>query len=342
MLQITPVAGSGEHLSIRFKLALCIQGITLTVINRSEFTTTDEKHLLHWIALRMPSPEHPRKGNKEYQDLCNDASVGPPSTEPLSALNHCTVLQTDHNQWAKRHPWSSWRQHYIDNQERLDPEIAALVLSKYPPDRLGKGHAPIRGQKGRSRRNRRTMDCEPDEEYIDGVYDNDVERENEPLPHARRRAGGQQHVARQGRRNVAMPEEEEEGGGEEEGEEGQEGQEYEQDRTEQQNAEGEQEQWYEQGQGDEQGQEYEVQAEDYQIEAQEYEQVPEQVLHKRPREFMVSRFLCPNSSLRRSFVCPSNDARLSALIYTFSSTYCLYYGIAEQSRTTLEYSTHTR
>lgn len=284
--------------SIRFGLNLCIRGIKLMAINRStreEFTPTDEKHLIDWIALRMPSPEHPRKGNKEYQELCRYASVGPLSPEPLLALNHYSVLQTNHNQWAKRHPWRSWREHYIKNQKKLDPEIAALVLSKYPPDRLGKGHAPMRGQKGRSRRNRRTMDREPDEEYIDGVYDNDVERENEPLPHARRRAGGQQHVARQGRRNVAMPEEEEEGGGEEEGEgeEGQEGQEYEQERAEQQNAEGEQEQWYEQGQGDEQGQEYEVQAEEYQIQVQEYEQV----LHKRPREYKVSRFLCSPTKL---------------------------------------------
>ncbi|EIM82284.1 uncharacterized protein STEHIDRAFT_124468 [Stereum hirsutum FP-91666 SS1] len=224
---------------------------------RVAFTPEDERNLVNWIALRMPYPEHPRMGDKEYQDLCKYAS-------------------TNHNQWAKRHPWRSWRERYRAHQERLDQDIADVV-AKYPPDTHAKGMAPMTGQKGRSRRGRRELHRESDEEYIEGVYDNTMATENEPQPHTRQRPSRRQHIAprdnRNGRHNDTMPEAEEE--------EEQEQEEQEQEGREQEvEVEGQEEgQESEQVEEHDQDEEYE-QNEEHEAE-HEHEQAPVQASLKR-------------------------------------------------------------
>lgn len=59
---------------------------------RVEFTPEDERNLVNWLALRMPYPEHPRMGNKEYKDLCKYASVGTLPPNDLFVLKrHCLL-----------------------------------------------------------------------------------------------------------------------------------------------------------------------------------------------------------------------------------------------------------
>ncbi|KAI0761488.1 hypothetical protein BD413DRAFT_242669 [Trametes elegans] len=78
---------------------------------RTEYTPEDEDLLAQYIAKYNPLPKG-RQGNLLYQKLCENAERKWP--------------------WADRHPWQSWREHYIRNCERLDKRIAFYVKQASP------------------------------------------------------------------------------------------------------------------------------------------------------------------------------------------------------------------
>ncbi|EJD53634.1 hypothetical protein AURDEDRAFT_156874 [Auricularia subglabra TFB-10046 SS5] len=70
---------------------------------RNEYTPADDYELSKYIAHKFPDQTQPgRAGNKLYRDLCDDVET---------------------YTWAARHPWSSWREHYIKNRDSFDRRI---------------------------------------------------------------------------------------------------------------------------------------------------------------------------------------------------------------------------
>ncbi|KAJ3502816.1 hypothetical protein NLJ89_g8717 [Agrocybe chaxingu] len=71
-------------------------------LSRNPYTESDDENLVRYIAKHNPGGEG-RQGNKLYQNLQENASGKWP--------------------WAKRHPWSSWRERYKKNQVYFDRKI---------------------------------------------------------------------------------------------------------------------------------------------------------------------------------------------------------------------------
>ncbi|KZW04193.1 hypothetical protein EXIGLDRAFT_716194 [Exidia glandulosa HHB12029] len=69
---------------------------------RNEFSADDDYKLIVYLA-ENNLDNRGRKGNALYKDLCNNLVTYP---------------------WAKRHPWSSWRERYIKKCDMFDPKIA--------------------------------------------------------------------------------------------------------------------------------------------------------------------------------------------------------------------------
>ncbi|RDB21387.1 hypothetical protein Hypma_011835 [Hypsizygus marmoreus] len=86
---------------------------------RTEFTFKDEKHLCRYIAIKIPEKTAGgRTGNRLYERLLE---MG--------------LAMTEEHGWAKRHPWSSWRQHYKMNAKRLDPIIRDYARHYRPTEK---------------------------------------------------------------------------------------------------------------------------------------------------------------------------------------------------------------
>ncbi|KAF8891208.1 hypothetical protein BD779DRAFT_187604 [Infundibulicybe gibba] len=84
--------------------------------SRVEFTEEDQRHMAHFIAMRVPDPEAGgRTGNRLYQDLCGLGDTDRPEAA-----------------WASRHHWESWRGHYKRHQAKFDKWIAEIVATERP------------------------------------------------------------------------------------------------------------------------------------------------------------------------------------------------------------------
>ncbi|KAI0074700.1 hypothetical protein K474DRAFT_1665143 [Panus rudis PR-1116 ss-1] len=80
---------------------------------RTEFTTDDESLLVKYLARYNPDGQN-RTGNKLYE----------------------TLVKNEKGKWsfASRHPAQSWRQHYLDDQERFDRLIAQRIRKDHGGD----------------------------------------------------------------------------------------------------------------------------------------------------------------------------------------------------------------
>lgn len=85
-----------------------------------------------------------------------------------------TKQQYGENEWAKRHTWQSWRDHYKHKQTDLDSRIDKLV-ELYPPSSDRKGMAPVKRSVKRPRRSDALRD-DSDGEVFD-LSDDDTDKE---------------------------------------------------------------------------------------------------------------------------------------------------------------------
>lgn len=154
------------------------------------YTEEDEEHLIQWLAIRMPHKEDGgRAGNLEWQQLCERAKV----RRIFFLLSHSLIDFSVHtkqtygeNEWAKRHPWQSWRDHYKHKQEKFDPKIDKLVRL-YPPSADRHGLAPVKRSVKRMRAMARVSD---DDGEAFELSDRDAEEDGEEAEEEEDRGSG--------------------------------------------------------------------------------------------------------------------------------------------------------
>lgn len=88
------------------------------------------------------------------------------------------------NEWAKRHTWQSWRDHYKHKQTDLDSRIDKLV-ELYPPSSDRKGMAPVKRSVKRLRRSDALRDDSDGEVFDLGDDDTDKEQLREEAVEAK-------------------------------------------------------------------------------------------------------------------------------------------------------------
>ncbi|KAF9492927.1 hypothetical protein BDN71DRAFT_1162908 [Pleurotus eryngii] len=92
----------------------CIRDIRLMLYHsRTPFSQADKNNLAFYLSRKIPDKAAGgRYGNKVYEEL---------SDNPHEEM-----------QWAQRHTWQSWRQHYVKNDTDIDSRISEFVIS-HPP-----------------------------------------------------------------------------------------------------------------------------------------------------------------------------------------------------------------
>ncbi|KAF7426474.1 hypothetical protein PC9H_008843 [Pleurotus ostreatus] len=88
-------------------------GGSKTGFYRTPFSQADKNNLAFYLSRKIPDKAAGgRYGNKVYEEL---------SENPHKEM-----------QWARRHTWQSWRQHYVKNDTDIDSRISEFVIS-HPP-----------------------------------------------------------------------------------------------------------------------------------------------------------------------------------------------------------------
>ncbi|KAG2040318.1 hypothetical protein BDR03DRAFT_1008289 [Suillus americanus] len=121
---------------------------------RVPFTEEDDEHLAFYIATIYPDPsDGGRTGNSLYEELTEELADEP-----------------EYIEWAKRHPWQSWRERYRKNRVRFDPMIARYAAQL-------KIVSHCLGNDPRSRRYRRERGAQREEEEEES--DREIEQQAE-------------------------------------------------------------------------------------------------------------------------------------------------------------------
>ncbi len=83
------------------------------------YTSDDEKQLVKYLATHNPDGKA-RKGNALYKQLTVDVRG---RSHAFTHLTFC--LQTGRWPWSKRHPWQSWRDHFVKNEVVMNKKVKA-------------------------------------------------------------------------------------------------------------------------------------------------------------------------------------------------------------------------
>ncbi|KAJ3480392.1 hypothetical protein NLI96_g8390 [Meripilus lineatus] len=127
------------------------------------FTNEDKRHLIEYIAIKIPKAEDGgRSGDTIYKRL-----------EQLGRDD-----DTGQYTWVKKHPWSSWQNHYKKNREYFDSKIQAFVDRH--PDLI---HSKARYERSNQVNRRRFIDVDVEDVPFElGPEEDagDVHRESPP------------------------------------------------------------------------------------------------------------------------------------------------------------------